>query len=531
MKVAIAQINPIVGDFEYNFNKIVAFCDRVRQSAVAVDIIAFPECAICGYNPQDLALRDNFINCSERIVTQLVGYSVNLPFAIIVGGLSSVHSPEYKAYNSVYFIYKGEIVQRHDKVSLPNHGVFDERRLYASGSASQPIDFKGKSIGMLICEDIWANVICNECDVTIVVNASPYEIHKHNTRSELLQRRAVDRKTDIVYVNMVGGQDSIVYDGGSMVVAKDGAILHQSRFFEETLDIIDLSNRASVPHEEIDIDEHIYRAILLSLKDYVSKNHMTSVALGLSGGIDSALTAVLAIDALGVDNVALVTMPSRYSSKETFEDANILLRNLGKSAINIPIESVFTESLRVISDQELRDITCENLQSRIRGLILMALSNEHGHLLLSTGNKSELSVGYATLYGDMNGGFNLLKDLYKTDVYRLARWINNQKNRQVIPESIITKAPTAELKHNQKDSDNLPEYAVLDSVLMEYIERGKSRDEIISELKLPAEIVDKILKLVRIAQFKRNQATLGPKIRNMSFGLEWRMPVTNGFWK
>lgn len=520
MIIAIAQLNPTLGDFDANKDKILQFWQESAENMA--DIVIFPELAISGYNPQDLIMRSSFLLESERILYDILEESKNTSTAIVIGGLVKDNGA---IFNSAFFIHKGQILHRHDKLFLPNYGVFDEKRLFTKGDVVECVEFKGKKIVLLICEDIWCeNHIVSGVDYIIAINASPYEVDKPVKRIKLLQEKAQKYAAQIFYVNMVGSQDSVIYDGGSLIVSKEAEVLHQSAFFRESLDF----SNAPIALKTYDHNWFIYNALLLSIKDYTRKNNVTDVVIGLSGGIDSTLVTMLAIDALGKDRVHIVTLPSRYSSARTYEDSALFLSNLQKDNAEISIEPLFEASVNSINAS--KDITKQNLQSRIRGLLLMALSNENGYMLLSTGNKSELAIGYATLYGDMNGGFNPLKDLYKRDVYNLAKWRNKEAGFNIIPESIINKAPTAELKDDQKDSDDLPEYEILDEILYQYIECSKSRMEIIN-MGFDVEIVDKILKLVRLSEFKRNQATLGPKIRNMSFDLDWRYPVTNKFWK
>lgn len=520
MIVSIAQINPTLGDFDGNKDKILQFWKESAENMA--DIVIFPELTISGYNPQDLVMRSSFILESEIVLRDILEESKNIATAIVIGGIIKEKNA---IYNSAFFIHNGKILHRHDKLFLPNYGVFDEKRLFTKGSVLESLEFKGKKIVLLICEDIWCeNHIVSDVDYIIAINASPYEVDKPVKRIKLLREKAQKYAAQVFYVNMVGFQDSIIYDGGSLIVSKYGEVLHQSAFFHEALDF----SNAHIPLKTYDNNWCIYNALILSIKDYTRKNNITDVVIGLSGGIDSTLVSLIALDALGKDRVHIVTLPSRYSSARTYEDSALFLSNVNKDHSEISIEPLFEAAVNSINPS--KDITKQNLQSRIRGVILMALSNEKGYMLLSTGNKSELAIGYATLYGDMNGGFNPLKDLYKRDIYNLAKWRNEEEGFAIIPESIINKAPSAELKKDQKDSDDLPEYEILDQILFQYIECSKSRIEIIN-MGFAAEIVDKILKLVRISQFKRNQATLGPKIRNMSFDLDWRYPVTNKFWK
>lgn len=520
MRVALAQINPSLGDFESNYQKILSNYIKAEQNGA--DIVILPELAISGYNPQDLVLRKAFLKESMLWLNKLINETSNHNAAIIVG---AVHSDSNKTYNSAFFIHKGKILHIHNKMALPNYGVFDEKRLFTKGTKFNTISFKNHTIGLLVCEDIWTQVLPEtKYDIIIVINASPFELGKHKKRLGVIQAQAKTHNTQIIYLNMVGAQDSIIYDGGSIIVSKDGELLYQSDFFKESFEILDINQIIPIPEHYQDDIESIYHGLILSLRDYLHKNNKTDVVLGFSGGIDSALTAVLAIDAIGKERVHLVTMPSRYTSTQTYNDAALFLKNLNIKTIDISIEPTL-EAL--LESTNVTGIAEQNLQSRIRGTILMALSNEYGYMLLSTGNKSELAVGYATLYGDMNGGYNLLKDLYKTDVYNLANYRN--KISPVIPQVIITKEPTAELKYNQKDSDSLPDYGVLDQILMQYIEQSMSCEEIVKHCKLGHKVVNDVIQLVKNAEFKRNQSTLGPKIRNMSFDLDWRMPITNKF--
>lgn len=522
MYVALAQINPTLGDFQNNYNKILS--SYIKAETDGADIVIFPELAISGYNPQDLVLRKAFLDESMLWLNNLITATKNHNAAIVIGAVN-IEDKSNKSYNAAFFIYNGKILHTHNKVALPNYGVFDEKRLFNAGNSFDIVNFRNYNIQLLVCEDVWEKVILqNQCDIIIAINASPFEIGKHQKRLSIVKNQAKTHNTQVIYVNMVGAQDSIVYDGGSMIVSKNGELLHQSSMFQESIDLIDITKITHIPEYFTEDIENIYHALILSLQDYLRKNNKTDVIIGFSGGIDSALTAVLAIDAIGKERVHLVTMPSRYTSTQTFHDATLFLDNLDIKAMEISIEPTL---ITLIESTNVNGIAEQNLQSRIRGTILMALSNQYGYMLLSTGNKSELAVGYATLYGDMNGGYNLLKDLYKTDVYNLAKFRN--KISKVIPETIINKTPTAELKHNQKDSDTLPDYQILDQILTNYIEQSMSSENIVKYCKLDHKVVNDVITLVRNAEFKRNQSTLGPKIRNMSFDLDWRMPITNKF--
>jgi NAD+ synthase len=531
MKVAIAQINTIVGNFKANVQKIIDYAKKAKEDSV--DIVAFPELTVCGYSPQDLVLRKSFRDQCSIAIDEICQSLSTLDVGIIVG---TIVEQNYKYYNVAHLIYRGSILHTHYKHELPNYDVFDEVRVFTSGESVSKYDFKGYKIGILICEDIWVEthyekLISQGVEYLFVLNASPYEIKKNDDRISLLRSKAASY---IIYTNTVGGQDSVVYDGGSIVIDKHANIIHQSIFFEEALDILDLSQK----HNNIvvgqgDLWRDVYKAIVLSIRDYCKKNSFTDVILGYSSGIDSSLVAVLSIDALGKDHVHLVALPSQYTSDETYSDAEEFLKLNSLELLEIDIEDVVQLLMKKIV--EPTSLVNENLQSRTRGIVLMALSNQHDRLLLSTGNKSELAVGYATLYGDMNGGFNPVKDLYKTDIYSIAKWRNNNYDRffygkcgVVIQDNIINKAPTAELKPEQKDSDTLPPYDILDSILEMYIERGKTKTEIINK-GYDADIVDKVLKKIRMSEFKRYQSVPGPKIKKVSFGLGWRYPITNGF--
>ncbi|MES2214453.1 MAG: NAD+ synthase [Pseudomonadota bacterium] len=593
MQIALAQINPTLGDFEGNYQKILEYCAKANEDGA--DIVVFPELAISGYNPEDLALRKTFMDESKHWLNQLVIASDKWNVAIVVGAVflnpeptdeeirreleaknpkrkqptlterlaaldqcfaeaeyeASVSSItgkiEHKPCNASFLIHKGHILHQHNKIALPTDGPSDERRVFAPGKTLETIRFKDQGIGLLVCDDLWVNRIYSveKCNLIIAINAAPFTVDQYKTRIKLLKYQAASYQADIVYVNMVGCQDSMVYDGGSMVIMQDGTILHQSAFFEEKMDMITLYDKSTKPMNanpddfgalaknsdadddkipEYDGTELIYKALLLALKDHLRKNNLTDVVIGLSGGIDSTMTAVLAIDALGKDRVHLVTIPPRYTSEEILKDTKEFLAGVGMEATNIPIEPMFEESIKTTKVGELAQ---QSLQSRIRGLILMALSNEHGYMLLATGNKSEIAVGLGALYGDLNGEYNLLKDLYKTDVYELALWRN--KLGPVIPKSIMIKALTTELAPNQKDTGTLPDYRILDEILRSYIEEGMTCETIAKRNKSSSDLTHELLALVQKAEFKRHQTPIGPKIRKRSFDLDWRMPISNKF--
>ncbi|MCM8796134.1 MAG: NAD+ synthase [Candidatus Omnitrophica bacterium] len=561
LRIALAQINSTVGDLEGNSRKIIEYIQKAKE--FGVDIISFPELALTGYPPEDLLLKPKFIQDNLEELKKLAELIHD-----IVAILGFVDIREKDIYNAAAVIYNGEIKGIYHKMLLPNYGVFDEKRYFKSGY--NPLVFKlGKIIfGVNICEDIWhkegpvkeqarlgAKLILN-------INASPYYAGKIKEREKIVQNQAKENGVFVSYTNLVGGQDELVFDGQSMVIDKDGKIILRAEAFKEDLLVLDLPTEAiakaglGIPLNKIKFKkiikisdeviskkpilpkretrtleqvEEIYRALILGLKDYVFKNGFRNVVIGLSGGIDSSLVATLAVDALGKENVIGVFMPSRYSSKESEEDAKLLARNLGIRLIDISIEQIYKIYLVVLETQFLgleRDITEENLQARIRGNILMAFSNKFGWLVLTTGNKSEISTGYATLYGDMAGGFAVIKDVPKTLVYKLAEYRNSLG--QLIPERVLTKEPSAELKPNQRDSDTLPVYEKLDPILKAYIEEDKSLDEIIS-LGFDKETVYRVLTMVDKSEYKRRQSPPGIKITPKAFGKDRRMPITNKY--
>jgi len=599
-RIAIAQINPRVGDFLYNKKLIIKYLEIAKNNS-KIDLLVFPELCICGYDPRDLALRSDFCESSYNVVQDLVYISNNYDFGFIVGGLKIENG---KRYNCAFFICNGEILLEYKKRELPNYGVFDEVRIYEpSDDDFRIISFRGINFGILICEDLWnednyaalCKSLCKSFDsnsdnvfyseildnlpennrsinnsfcMVIAINASPFWIGKNRERVNVIRRQIKKYKVPLLYVNMVGGQDEIIYDGGSMYFDASSRLRFSADFFKEGFYILcrnnfdnknfdlssdnkndDENNGYSLIRRKLRDSEcgDIYNALILSLRDYVEKNNFSSVLLGYSSGIDSTLVALIAIDSLGIENVDLLCMPSIYTSDETFEDSRCFFELIGITEENqkeISINNIYNsfvkefDSFQVesISDEyKNTDIALQNLQSRIRGNILMYFANKNNSLLLTTGNKSEIAVGYCTLYGDTNGAFNPIKDLYKTQVYEIARWRNKNftefstlKKINVIPENILNKNPSAELKSNQRDSDSIPEYSILDKILELYIDNRKSIKEI-SEMGFDYEVVKKVANMVRISQFKRSQSALGTKVSKMSFGLDFRYPITNGF--
>lgn len=568
IRIALAQINPTVGDFEGNYQKIVSFINQAKEKEV--DIVVFPELALTGYPPEDLMLKPSFIKKNQEYIDRLK--TVCKDIICIIGSIQL----KTDLYNSAYIIYNEHIIGIYRKWHLPNYGVFDENRYFQKGDSITILQIDGYKFGISICEDIWypdnpINFYAIEgCQLVFNLNASPYSIYKHKKREELVKIRARDNLICIAYVNLVGGQDELVFDGGSFVVNPEGNLLAKSKFFEEDLIIVDmdldqilryqlkdnrLRNLRNVGEKDykieyINIDYHIkdkkvfiesylsmdvpeieniYKALVLGLRDYIQKNGFKKVVIGLSGGIDSSLVATIAVDALGSENVKGVLMPSEYTSKESIEDALELAKNLGIETFIIPISNIFAKYL-----EELKEIfkgigantTEENLQARIRGNILMALSNKFGWIVLATGNKSEMSVGYATLYGDMVGGFAVIKDILKTKVYQLSNYRNSIS--KVIPDRVLIKPPSAELRPNQTDEAELAPYPILDEIIKMYVEQDFSVEEIIKS-GFEESIVKKIIRLIDINEYKRKQAPIGIKITERAFGKDRRMPIVNKF--
>lgn len=547
LRIGIAQINPTLGDLRGNADKILRAWTHFEASA---DLIVFPEMVTCGYPPEDLVLKPAFLDHIEKQVARLIKHSAASKCAAVI---STPWRIEGERYNAILLIAEGKILAVVPKHELPNYGVFDERRLFASGPLPYPVKFRGVMLGLMTCEDMWfKRAACNlqdhGADILIVPNGSPFS-QRHLSR-RLLQARNRVRETGLplVYVNQVGGQDELIFDGSSFALNAKGEKVYQGASFAEALDLLgpevwnkkgeDLSAlsddtlQASGPGE-------VYRALMLGLRDYIGKNGFPGVLLGLSGGIDSALTAVIAADALGPERVRCVMMPSRYTARESLDDAAALASALGVKLDEISIEqpfAAFNELLGPFFDAKTPSITYENIQPRIRGLILMALSNATGAMVLSTGNKSEMAVGYATLYGDMCGGFNVLKDLYKMEVYALSRWRNAHVPPEAlgkaalnpIPENILTRAPTAELKDNQTDQDTLPPYAELDAILEGLIEREQGVEEL-EQAGFRRETVLKVWRMLDRAEYKRRQAPPGVKVTSRAFGRDRRYPITNQF--
>ncbi len=542
LNITLAQLNPVVGDLAGNLDKI----RHVRDNAPAdTDIIIFPEMIITGYPPEDLVLKPTFINHIKNHVEQLVKESKNDQKGLLI---SAPWHIDNKLYNAALLIHDGEIRHTVLKSKLPNYGVFDEERIFEAAPLQDTVKFKDVRLGIMICEDMWhkdsaIHLKHNGAELLIAVNASPFEIGKNETRIQHATMRTLETGLPLIYVNQIGGQDEIVFDGASFILDENGALVFQAEEFIESVHhttwekfsesnwLIKISEQTTPTYDRI---EGMYQALITGLKDYVQKNNFPGVLIGMSGGIDSALSAAIAVDALGADAVRCIMMPSPFTSEESLQDAESCARALGAHYDTIPIAPLMNSAEATIKG--LTGLAHENMQSRCRGLILMSLSNSTGHMVLSTGNKSEVAVGYATLYGDMCGGFNALKDIYKMDVYALSRWRNEHtpKNAKgpkgaVIPENIITKAPSAELRPGQKDQDSLPPYEALDDILVCLIEHDMSLSEIVARGH-KQETVQKIWRLLDRAEYKRRQATPGTKITPRAFGRDRRYPITNKFF-
>lgn len=587
IRIALCQINPTVGDLTGNVSKIIKFMKDAEK--FCPDIIVFPELAISGYPPEDLLLKPQFISDNLKALRQIqekVGDSI-----VITGFIDRKDD----IYNAAAVIYKGELVDVYHKCHLPNYGVFDEYRYFQVGTRYPVYEAGDVTFGVNICEDIWypegpATIqSLAGAELIININASPYHIAKTKFRKKMLSTRTFDNNVIIAYLNTVGGQDELVFDGGSLILDQNGCLIAQGKGFEEDIIVADLNLEAvfikrlhdprrrqqaatlqrgiveriqidkkiewskdkipvcpprfsiteTIKPGELEVEEEVYKALITGTKDYVCKNGFKKVCIGLSGGVDSALVASVAVDAIGRENVFGLLMPSPYTSKESLEDAYQLSENLGIKTIKVPITAVFDSYLETLkrgfnevdfAHVSGKDTTEENIQARIRGNILMAFSNKFGWLVLTTGNKSEMSVGYATLYGDMAGGFAVIKDVPKTLVYKLCRWKNKQGGKSVIPERILTREPSAELKPDQKDTDTLPPYEILDPILKAYIEEDMSFEELLAtQPGCPKECIKDVVRMIDGSEYKRRQSPPGIKITPRAFGKDRRFPITNKY--
>ncbi|MBI4754969.1 MAG: NAD+ synthase [Betaproteobacteria bacterium] len=530
LRIALAQINCVVGDMAGNAQRIIAAADRAR--AAGADLVVTPELALCGYPPEDLLLREDFYRANARelarVAGQVEGIRVLLGHPLREGD---------QCFNAASLVGDGQVFAVYRKHRLPNYEVFDEERYFESGTAPCVVEVAGVRLGINICADVWEQGAADAAEragagLLLVLNASPYHINKQATRYEVLRDRIEATRMPVVYANLVGGQDELVFDGASFALNGAGEAVLQLPSFVEALELVEFRDgdlrpaRIEAPRP---LEAEVYDALVLGVRDYLGKNGFPGAIIGLSGGIDSALTLCVAVDALGADKVRTVMMPSPYTSQMSLDDAAALAANLGVRYDTIPIAPAM-EAFGAMLEQEFRglpaDTTEENLQARIRGMILMALSNKHGSIVLTTGNKSEMAVGYATLYGDMAGGFAVIKDIAKTLVYRLSRYRN--RAGEVIPERIITRAPSAELKPDQKDQDTLPPYEVLDAIIEAYMEDDLTAREIIAR-GFDATEVRRVVGMLKRSEYKRRQAPLGIRVTRRGFGKDWRYPITSRY--
>jgi NAD+ synthase (glutamine-hydrolysing) len=553
VRIALGQINSTVGDLKGNSEKILLYIDSALEKQA--DIIVFPELALTGYPPEDLLLKPHFIDENIIYLKKIISNTGNI---IVVLGFA--YKDREGVYNSAAIIHNKKLVYKYYKMHLPNYGVFDEKRYFKPGNSNVLLKPKDFSFSVNICEDIWvpedalARNICRASQFLINISASPYHVGKMRERREILSSKAAQFKMPIVYCNLVGGQDELIFDGRSSIIEKDGKLSLETEAFKEDLTVFDLTlprktekrvPSVSIPcrikkkiseikapkRQRLDKHEEIYAALVLGVNDYVRKNGFQKVAFGLSGGIDSALVACIAVDALGKHNILALSMPSRYSSAETQHDAETLARNLGIRCVKIPIDGIFDAYLHALQPHFKGmnpDIAEENIQARIRGNILMAFSNKFGYLILNTGNKSETSIGYCTLYGDMAGGFAVIKDVPKKIIYELAEYKNKKEQRDIVPQSVFKRPPSAELRPGQKDEDTIPPYHILDRVIDLYVEQNLSFKNIVKEIK-DENVVRRILHMIDMNEYKRRQAAPGIKITPRAFGRDRRMPITNKF--
>ena len=546
LRVALAQINPTVGDLQGNAALITTYTDQAKKAAA--DVIVFPEMVLTGYPVEDLAMRASFRSASKKALTQLVT-SLDPSIVSVVGYLdeSSSGAPQ----NKVAIIYGSKIAATYTKRHLPNYGVFDEFRNFVPGDSTLVLRVKGVDIGIAICEDIWhslADLAARKPGLVLVPNGSPYERNKDDVRLALVQKRAKEIGAPLAYVNMTGGQDDLVFDGDTIVVDARGAVISRAAQFQDQLLVVDIDSATQTSTPDVVIsesgieasdslaptvaarmsdNEEIWNALVMGLRDYVAKNKFRSVVVGLSGGIDSALVAAIAVDALGAKCVNGVAMPSKYSSEHSVEDATAFAANTGIHFRTVEIEPMVQSFMKSIT---LKGVAAENIQARVRGTTLMGISNQEGHLVLATGNKSELAVGYSTLYGDAVGGFAPIKDIYKTDVWALATWRNAQATARgevaPIPQRSIEKEPSAELRPDQKDSDSLPEYELLDQLLTRYVDGDQGSAALIAA-GFDSALVMRVIAMVDKAEYTRRQYPPGTKVSRRAFGKDRRLPMTS----
>ncbi len=572
LRIGLCQINTTVGDIEGNTRKILDYIAKGRK--LGADLLAFPEMAVTGYPPEDLLLMPKFIEANLRAAKTIAKATSSI--TAIVGFVSK----DGDIFNSAGLLHDGKLIDAYSKIYLPNYGVFDEDRYFQAGKENFIFTLKSTPIGLSICEDLWhpgdpirTQALYGGAELIVNISSSPYHTGKSTFREKMITTRASDNLAIVAYCNLVGGQDELVFDGGSMIFDQNGDLIVRGKQFEEDLVLADLDmeavfrmrlhdprirrersaneekslrkielpdrgpsvkKRPSIPNREekpMDRLPEVYSALVIGTRDYVRKNGFQTVLIGLSGGIDSALTAAIAVDALGKEGAVGVAMPSQYSSKESLEDAKLLAKNLGIRFLTIPITEVFQAYLRTLSPSFTGlkpNVTEENIQARIRGNILMALSNKFGWLVLTTGNKSEMSVGYCTLYGDMAGGYAVLKDVAKTLVYELTKFRNKKEGKDLIPKRVFVKPPSAELRPNQKDEDSLPPYPTLDPILQAYVEEDKGVEEI-AKMGFKESMIKEVIRMVDRNEYKRRQSPPGVKITHRALGKDRRLPVTNKY--
>ncbi len=541
MKIYLAQINTKVGDISYNKKQILQ--EYEKSCNENCDLVVFPEMALSGYNARDLLLKNHFIENIERACQDIIDETRQKKCAIFFG---TAFKEGLNLFNAGLLVENGEVKNIIKKKSLPNYGVFNEDRYFTPSKALSYIEFKGFTIAFLICEDLWNlqnQFLLKEqvFDLIISINSSPYSHIKHEKRQEIVDKLVKDKNKSLIYLNQVGGQDNLIFDGSSFIYDSVSGNKYYMKEFMQDSHILQIAknggveNISNIKNNLSDQIGRDYSAVILGIRDYVLKSGFEKVTLGLSGGIDSALAAIMAVDALGPENVSLYALPTRFNSQESLDDAKIIAKNLSVDLKVISIEKIFTAFENNFTDFNLSNLAKENLQSRIRGDILMSVSNSDNSLLLTTGNKSEMATGYATIYGDMCGAYNPLKDFYKTEIYNLARWRSNNnveislyKVLKIIHDNVIEKEPSAELRHNQKDSDSLPQYDILDEILYELIENRNSIANIVKK-GFDSKLVIRIAKLLKNSEFKRKQSVIGAKVSRMSFDEDWSDPIANGF--
>ncbi|RBP77924.1 NAD+ synthase [Marinomonas rhizomae] len=539
LRIAMAQLDMLVGDITKNTQSVIDAANKARDEERA-DVVVFPELTLTGYPPEDLLLRSSLDTRIESALAKLLAEIRDI--YVVVGYPRRIDG---ELFNCAGVIYQGQLLVEYAKQKLPNFQVFDDKRYFSEGREAGLVDIKGVTVGLSICEDIWhpepiAQAKAAGAELILNLNASPYHIEKMGEREELLHQRATESTLPIVYVNYMGAQDELVYEGGSFVVNAKGEKIMQAPWFEADLYCVDMIVDESQPNKvepvagviapTLDIEASVYQAMVLGLRDYITKNRFKGIVLGLSGGIDSALSLAVAVDAIGADRVQAIMMPYTYTSSISLHDAEEEANLLGVKYSVLPIESMvsaFTDVLAPEFEGYAKDTTEENLQARTRGVTLMAISNKKGYMVLTTGNKSEMAVGYATLYGDMVGGYSVLKDVFKTLVFKLCRYRNTLG--YVIPERVITRPPSAELAPDQKDEDSLPSYDILDEILRMYIEEDQSADAILATKKFDRDTVYRVLRLVDVNEYKRRQAPTGVRITARGFGRDRRYPITNGW--